>query len=75
MLSKNSLFFSILVLCININNISSQCTPNVNCPYGQGNCVANTCVCTSGYQTFISQGTIEPVFATINKLINGFHSF
>ena len=67
MLSKNSLFFSILVLCININNISSQCIPNVNCPYGKGNCVANVCVCTRGYQTFISQETIEPVFCNYKQ--------
>ena len=67
MLSKNSLFFSILVLCININNISSQCIPNTNCPYGQGNCVANACVCVRGYQTFISQGTTEPVFCNYKQ--------
>ena len=75
MLSKNSLFFSILVLYININNISSQCTPNINCPYGQGNCVANTCVCSSGYQTFISQGTIEPVFCNYKQTNKWFPFF
>ena len=67
MLAKTSLIFSILVLCININNISSQCIPNTNCPYGQGTCVANTCVCSRGYQTLISQEAIQPVFCNYRQ--------
>ena len=67
MLSKTSLILSILILFVNINNISSQCTPNVNCPYGQGNCVANACVCSPGYKTFISQETVQPIFCNYKQ--------
>ena len=67
MLAKTSLILSVLVLFININNISSQCIPNVNCPYGQGNCVGNSCVCTRGYQTFISPEPVEPIFCNYKQ--------
>ena len=67
MLAKTNLILSILILFVNINNISSQCIPNANCPYGQGNCVGNTCVCTTGYQTFISQDATQPVFCNYKQ--------
>ena len=62
MLGKTYLFFALFILYINIENISSACIEGTNCPYGQGVCRANVCVCLKGYETFITQDTTTPVY-------------
>ena len=67
MFGKSSLIFAVTILYINIISISSQCIPNQNCPYLQGNCVGNTCVCSYGYKTFFTQQGAEPIFCNYKQ--------
>ena len=50
----------LLILSINIKDVSNVCTPGGNCPKKSGICIAGECICMPGYQTLNIPGSMEP---------------
>ena len=59
--SQLSLKFSFkkLLICLSLIILSyqQQCISGKNCPFEQGQCIADKCVCNTGYQTLLVQST------------------
>ena len=62
MSSRIQLVCFILILCINIENVSNLCIQGDNCPYYQGVCNLGVCECLPGYQTFITKDTTQTIY-------------
>ena len=60
------LIFSIFIFCINLQYIYTQtaanCIQGENCPYMQGICIRDRCMCLRGYQTLIPEGSTEIIY-------------
>lgn len=65
---KSLLISSILILLISFSN--QTCIPGENCPYNQGECQDDQCICKDGFFTLIdsSKSEIDQVFCDYGQI-------